>query len=66
MGKAGKLLVEHQAHAIKERARGLLSRYVIDNRIDEVEALTGFDREGYAYAAEASGADTLVFRRRQE
>ena len=49
-----------------KRARGLLSRYVIDNRIDEVEALTGFDREGYAYAAEASGADTLVFRRRQE
>jgi cytoplasmic iron level regulating protein YaaA (DUF328/UPF0246 family) len=49
-----------------KRARGLLSRYVIDNRIDEVEALTGFDREGYAYAAEASDADTLVFRRRQE
>lgn len=49
-----------------KRARGLLSRYVVDNRIDEVEALTGFDREGYAYAAEASDADTLVFRRRQE
>jgi cytoplasmic iron level regulating protein YaaA (DUF328/UPF0246 family) len=49
-----------------KRARGLMSRYVIDNRIDEVEALKGFDRDGYAYAADASDADTLVFRRRQE
>ena len=48
-----------------KRARGLMSRYVIDERIDEVEALKGFDRGGYAYAAEASDEDTLVFRRRE-
>jgi len=48
-----------------KRARGLMSRYVITNRIDEVEALRGFDAEGYAFAADASDADTLVFRRRQ-
>ncbi len=49
-----------------KRARGLMSRYVIRNRIDEVDALRGFDAEGYAFAAEASDADTLVFRRREE
>ena len=49
-----------------KRARGLMSRYVITKRIDEVEALQGFDAEGYAFAADASDADTLVFRRRQE
>ena len=49
-----------------KRARGLMSRYVITNRIDEVDALQGFDAEGYAFAADASDADTLVFRRREE
>jgi cytoplasmic iron level regulating protein YaaA (DUF328/UPF0246 family) len=48
-----------------KRARGLMSRYVIDQRIDEVEALEGFDREGYVYTADASAPDTLVFRRRE-
>ena len=48
-----------------KRARGLMSRYVITKRIDEVEALQGFDAEGYAFAADASDADTLVFRRRE-
>jgi uncharacterized protein len=48
-----------------KRARGLMSRYVITSRIDEVEALQGFDAEGYAFAADASDADTLVFRRRE-
>jgi uncharacterized protein len=48
-----------------KRARGLMSRYVITRRIDEVEALQGFDAEGYAFAADASDADTLVFRRRE-
>jgi len=43
-----------------------MSRYVITRRIDEVEALQGFDAEGYAFAADASDADTLVFRRREE
>lgn len=48
-----------------KRARGLMSRYVITNRIDEVSALQDFDSEGYAFAADASDADTLVFRRRE-
>ncbi|APR05573.1 peroxide stress protein YaaA [Thauera chlorobenzoica] len=49
-----------------KRARGLMSRFVIRQRIDEVEALKGFASEGYAFAAAASDADTLVFRRREE
>lgn len=49
-----------------KRARGLMTRFVIDGRIDDVDALRDFDREGYAYAAEASDADRLVFRRRQD
>ena len=48
-----------------KRARGLMSRYVIQNRVDDVEGLKGFDAEGYAFAADASDADRLVFRRRE-
>jgi cytoplasmic iron level regulating protein YaaA (DUF328/UPF0246 family) len=47
-----------------KRARGLMVRYAIDHRIDDPEALKRFDREGYAFAAEVSDDDTLVFRRR--
>ncbi|HRP23528.1 MAG TPA: peroxide stress protein YaaA [Thauera sp.] len=49
-----------------KRARGLMSRFVIRNRIDRVEGLEAFDSEGYAFAAEASDADRLVFRRRED
>ncbi|MDG3065362.1 peroxide stress protein YaaA [Thauera mechernichensis] len=48
-----------------KRARGLMSRFVIRNRIDEVDGLKDFDSEGYVFAADASDADTLVFRRRE-
>jgi len=49
-----------------KRARGLMCRYAIRNRIDDVARLKGFDYEGYAFAADASDADTLVFRRRSD
>jgi cytoplasmic iron level regulating protein YaaA (DUF328/UPF0246 family) len=49
-----------------KRARGLMARYAIDHRVEEVEALQDFAAEGYAYAAEASEPDSLVFRRREE
>jgi cytoplasmic iron level regulating protein YaaA (DUF328/UPF0246 family) len=49
-----------------KRARGLLCRHAIRNRIDDVEALKGFDAEGYVFAPEASSDDRLVFRRRLE
>lgn len=47
-----------------KRARGLMSRYVIVNRVEEVDALRGFDSDGYLFAADASDGDTMVFRRR--
>ena len=47
-----------------KRARGLMSRFVIERRIDDIDALKAFDSEGYAYAADAAKADKLVFRRR--
>jgi len=46
-----------------KRARGLMARYAIQNRITEVEQLKGFDREGYRFVPEASDADRWVFRR---
>ena len=47
-----------------KRARGLMARHAIEHRIDDVKALEGFDREGYAFARGASSPTRLVFRRR--
>jgi cytoplasmic iron level regulating protein YaaA (DUF328/UPF0246 family) len=47
-----------------KRARGLMSRFAIVNRADDVDTLRKFDGEGYAFAAEASDDDKWVFRRR--
>lgn len=46
-----------------KRARGLMSRYIIDERLHEAEALKGFDAEGYAFNPSLSTADTWVFAR---
>jgi cytoplasmic iron level regulating protein YaaA (DUF328/UPF0246 family) len=47
-----------------KRARGLMARHAIVHRIATVSGLKRFDAEGYAFAAEASTRDRLVFRRR--
>jgi len=49
-----------------KRARGLMTRHAILNRLDDPEALKAFASEGYAFAAEASDERTWVFRRRQD
>ncbi len=49
-----------------KRARGLMTRYAVVNRLDEPEGLKGFDYDSYAFAAEASDDRTWVFRRRQD
>jgi cytoplasmic iron level regulating protein YaaA (DUF328/UPF0246 family) len=49
-----------------KKARGLMTRYAVLNRLREPEALQAFDAEGYAFAAEASDDKTWVFRRRVE
>jgi cytoplasmic iron level regulating protein YaaA (DUF328/UPF0246 family) len=47
-----------------KRARGLMARYAIQKRLASPLGLRRFDLEGYAYAAAASSADRLVFRRK--
>ena len=48
-----------------KRARGLMARFVIENKIDDPKKLTQFASEGYAYDASASTDAKLVFRRKQ-
>ena len=40
-----------------------MSRWMIDNRVTNVEAMKGFDYDGYAYDAEASNDNSWVFRK---
>ncbi|MBV8125467.1 MAG: peroxide stress protein YaaA [Burkholderiaceae bacterium] len=47
-----------------KRARGLMARYAITHRIDSPDGLKHFDLEGYAFQAELSSQDHLLFRRR--
>ncbi|MCG2578187.1 peroxide stress protein YaaA [Dechloromonas sp. XY25] len=49
-----------------KRARGLMTRYTVLNRLRQPEALQNFDYDGYAFAPEASDKTTWVFRRRVE
>jgi len=48
-----------------KKARGLMARYLIDQRIDDVEGLKDFDYEGYRFAPAMSGDGDWVFTRRQ-
>lgn len=49
-----------------KKARGLMARYVIDHRIETVEALQNFAVDGYVYTPELSSTDKLVFRRPEQ
>ncbi|MBV2134479.1 peroxide stress protein YaaA [Pseudomonas sp. MAP12] len=46
-----------------KKARGLMARYVIQNRLRDPEALKDFDLAGYSYAQAQSSPDKLVFLR---
>ena len=46
-----------------KRARGAMARYIIENRITEVEDLKGFHTGGYAFDPDMSQDNTLVFSR---
>lgn len=46
-----------------KKARGLMSRYIIDNKLTEPEAIKGFDYEGYYYSEAQSKGDEWVFLR---
>jgi uncharacterized protein len=47
-----------------KRARGMMARYAIQKRIQDVKKLPSFAQDGYAFAASASTPDRLVFRRK--
>lgn len=49
-----------------KKARGLMCRYVIQNRLNQPEQLKQFDLEGYFYDADASSENELVFKRHQQ
>jgi cytoplasmic iron level regulating protein YaaA (DUF328/UPF0246 family) len=46
-----------------KKARGLMTRYVVENRLEDPEDLKGFHAEGYWYNPELSKTDKLVFTR---
>jgi cytoplasmic iron level regulating protein YaaA (DUF328/UPF0246 family) len=46
-----------------KKARGMMSRFVISERINNPEALKEFDVQGYRYSKELSQADKLIFLR---
>ena len=46
-----------------KKARGLMCRYIIDNRINEPEKMKTFDSEGYRFSPEMSQGDDWVFIR---
>jgi len=47
-----------------KKARGLMTRYAIDNQIKDLEQLKDFDYEGYAFAAELSTENDWIFTRK--
>lgn len=48
-----------------KKARGLMARYIIDQRITDVEQLKKFKVDGYAFAPKESTENTWVFRRKE-
>ena len=48
-----------------KKARGLMARYIVDERISDVEQLKKFKVAGYAFAAKESTENTWVFRRKE-
>ncbi|ASA55161.1 peroxide stress protein YaaA [Vibrio gazogenes] len=49
-----------------KKARGMMARYIIENRISSVEKLLDFDVAGYRYDAGESTATELVFKREEQ
>jgi cytoplasmic iron level regulating protein YaaA (DUF328/UPF0246 family) len=46
-----------------KRARGLMARYAIDHQLTMPDQLRAFNGDGYAWVAEASTPEKLIFRR---
>ena len=48
-----------------KKARGMMSAYLLKNRLTDVEGLKGFDEDGYHYNNELSSATEWVFTREE-
>ncbi len=46
-----------------KKARGLMARYIIENKIDNIEDIKGFDLENYWFSPQKSTDSKLVFTR---
>ncbi len=46
-----------------KKARGLMVRYIINNNVETVDQLKGFDIDGYGFSEELSEGNNLVFTR---
>jgi len=48
-----------------KKARGMMTRYIVDNKVTNVEGLKGFDFAGYKYSAKLSEELTPTFIRKK-
>ena len=48
-----------------KKARGMMARYIIENRIDNVEDILSFNLDGYSYDSALSNDSKPVFTRSQ-
>lgn len=46
-----------------KKARGMMARFIVENKIDNTEYLKAFDVEGYCYSEQLSSAEEWVFIR---
>lgn len=46
-----------------KKARGMMARFIVDNKTTTVEELKGFDTDGYFFDADQSSDQHLVFKR---
>ena len=55
---------EYKTIAIfSKRARGLMTRYIIDNNIDSIEGLKHFSSDNYLFSEKLSSDNELIFTR---
>ncbi len=46
-----------------KKARGMMARYIVENKVTEVEDLKNFDSDGYAFSESMSSENEFVFTR---
>lgn len=49
-----------------KKARGMMGRFIIQNRLNDITQLTTFDLEGYQFDSHASSRSELVFKRSEK